>query len=77
MARVGLMLYTVREDCDRDLEGTLREVAEIGYEGVELFDLHGHAPEQVRAWLDELGLAVCGRHISLDALDGGDRKSVV
>ena len=71
MARVGLMLYTVREDCDRDLEGTLREVAAIGYEGVELFDLHGHAPEQVRSWLDELGLAVCGRHIALAALLNG------
>src|SRR5262249_47266142 len=71
MARVGLMLYSVREDCDRDLEGTLREVAAMGYEGVELYDLHGHAPEQVRSWLDELGLAVCGRHISLAALEGG------
>ena len=71
MARVGLMLYTVREDCDRDLEGTLREVAAMGYEGVELHDLHGHTSEQVRDWLDELGLTVCGRHISLSALDGG------
>jgi len=71
MARVGLMLYTVREDCDRDLEATLREVAAMGYEGVELYDLHGHPPERVRDWLDELGLAVCGRHIAMDALDGG------
>jgi len=71
MARVGLMLYTVREECNRDLEGTLREVAAIGYEGVELYDLHGHSPERVRSWLDELGLAACGRHIALAALDGG------
>jgi sugar phosphate isomerase/epimerase len=71
MTRVGLMLYTVREDCDRDLEGTLGEVAAIGYEGVELFGLHGHTPEQVRRMLDTLGLAACGRHIPLGALDGG------
>src|SRR5438477_1619335 len=69
MARVGLMLYTVREDCARDLERTLRAVAGASYEGVELFDLHGHEPEAVRGWLDELGLAVAGRHAALDVLE--------
>jgi sugar phosphate isomerase/epimerase len=71
MAQVGLMLYTVRDECARDLEATLREVAAIGYEGVELHDLHGHSPEQVRLWLDELDLVVCARHVGLGALDGG------
>lgn len=68
-SRVGLMLYTVRADCARDFEGTLRAVREIGYEGVELFDLHGHDPDDVRALLDELELAVCGRHASLEAIE--------
>ncbi len=63
------MLYTVRDDCARDFRGTLREVAGMGYEGVELFDLHGHPSEEVRRWLDELGLAVCGRHVSATALE--------
>src|SRR5262249_45323208 len=69
MARVGLMLYTVRDECARDFEGTLRAVAELGYEGVELFDLHGHDPAELRGWLDELGLPVCGRHASLEAIE--------
>ena len=50
MASVGLMLYTVREDCARDFEGTLRAVASLGYEGVELFDLHGHEAAEVRGY---------------------------
>ena len=65
------MLYTVRDECARDLEGTLRAVAALGYEGVELFSLHGHEPGAVRRWLDELGLPVAGRHASLDALESG------
>ena len=65
------MLYTVREDCARDFESTLREVASIGYEGVELFDLHGCEPAQVAAWLDDAGLVACGRHTSLDGLERG------
>jgi sugar phosphate isomerase/epimerase len=68
-ARLGLMLYTLRGECARDLEGTLRAVREIGYEGVELFDLHGHDPHDVRALLDELGLVVCGRHAGLEAIE--------
>lgn len=68
-ANVGLMLYTVRDECARDLEGVLRTVAVIGYDGVELFDLHGHEPELVRGWLDELGLVAVGRHAGLDALE--------
>ena len=69
MARVGLMLYTVREDCARDFEGTLRAVASFGYDGVELFDLHGHEPDQVAAWLADTGLVAVGRHASLDAIE--------
>src|SRR6266516_304593 len=69
VARVGLMLYTVRDDCARDFEGTLRAVAELGYEGVELFDLHGHDAARLRGWLDEHGLPACARHARLDALE--------
>jgi sugar phosphate isomerase/epimerase len=63
------MLYSLRGDCGRDFEGTLRGVREVGYEGVELIDLHGHDPHDVRALLDELGLAVCGRHASLERIE--------
>ena len=69
MARIGLQLYTVRAECDRDLEGTLRRVGEIGYDGVELFRLHGHDPGQVRRWLDDAGLVAIGRHAGLDVLE--------
>ncbi len=67
--RIGLMLWTVREDCARAFEPTLREVAAIGYEGVELFDLHGHEPDEVAAWLAAAGLVACGRHARLEAIE--------
>jgi sugar phosphate isomerase/epimerase len=64
------MLYTVREECARDLEGTVREVGRLGYDGVEFWQLHGHEPAYVRGWLDEAGLVAVGRHASLEALEG-------
>jgi len=64
---VGLQLFSVREQCERDLEATLQFVAELGYDGVELASLHGHTASDLRTLLDELGLAVAGRHVGLDA----------
>jgi sugar phosphate isomerase/epimerase len=69
MTRVGLQLWTVRADCERDLEGTLRSVGGMGFDGVELFGLHGHEAGQVRAWLDDAGLAAAGRHAGLAELE--------
>ena len=62
MSRIALMLYSVRKAAAEDFEATLRQVAALGFEGVELFDLHGHDPEVVAGWLQELGLVAVGRH---------------
>ncbi len=69
MARVGLMLYSVRQAAAADFEATLREVGAMGFEGVELFDLHGHRPEDVAFWLAESGLVACARHAQLEAIE--------
>ena len=41
----------------------------MGYEGVEFSDLHGHEPETVAGWLEELGIVACGRHAGLDVIE--------
>ena len=69
MARVALQLYTIREECERDLEGTLQRIGAQGYDGVELFQLHGEEPGTVRGWLDDAGLVAAGRHAGLAALE--------
>jgi sugar phosphate isomerase/epimerase len=69
VSRIGLQLYTVRDAAAADLAGALRAATELGFQGVELHDLHGHAPDEVRAMLDAHGLAVCGRHVGLEAAE--------
>jgi sugar phosphate isomerase/epimerase len=69
VAKIALQLYTIRDECDRDLAAAIRRVGALGYDGVELFQLHGHAPEQVRGWLDDAGLEVAGRHAGLDTFE--------
>ena len=69
VAHIGLQLWTIRDECDRDLEGALRRLGVQGYDGVELFQLHGHDAKQVRAWLDDAGLVAAGRHARLELLE--------
>jgi len=67
--RVGLALYSVRDECERDFRGVLRSVAEMGYAGVEFTDLHGFEAHSVRALLEGVGLEACGRHTSLEIIE--------
>ena len=62
MARIpiGLELYSVRQDLDRDPRGTLKAVAEMGYEGVEFAGPPKLSGEELRKLLDEFGLVCCG-----------------
>jgi sugar phosphate isomerase/epimerase len=64
MARIpiGLELFSVREDFERDPRGTLRAVAAMGYEGVEFAGPPALPAAEVRAALDDLGLQCCGWH---------------
>jgi len=71
VTRIAVQLYTLRDECDRDLEGALRRLGAMGYDGVELFQLHGHSPAQVREWLDENGLVAAGRHVRVEAVETG------
>jgi sugar phosphate isomerase/epimerase len=68
---IGLQLYSIRDDCKRDLRGTLAAVAQMGYEGVEFHSLYGHTAQDVRKMLDDLRLACCGSHTGLATLHGG------
>ncbi|MDB6023351.1 MAG: Inosose dehydratase [Pedosphaera sp.] len=67
---VGLQLYSVRKECAKDLDGTLAEVAKIGYQGVEFAGYYGREAKQLRKLLADTGLKCCGTHISLETLQG-------
>ncbi len=68
MARVpiALELYSVREDLKKDVRGTLKAVAEMGYEGVEFAGYPQNTAEELRAILDEVGLVCCSWHTPID-----------
>lgn len=68
VARIGLQLYTVGDQLRTGLDGTLENVARIGYKVVEFAGYGDRTPEQVRATLDRLGMIAPSTHIGLAAL---------
>ncbi|MEX2389417.1 MAG: sugar phosphate isomerase/epimerase [Phycisphaeraceae bacterium] len=65
---IALQLYTIRDAMKADFEGALKQVADMGYQYVELAGLAGRTPEQAKAVLDELGLKAIASHEGIDRL---------
>jgi sugar phosphate isomerase/epimerase len=61
--QIGLQLYTVRDLLEKDFEGTLEQIAQVGYKNMEFAGYYNRTPEQVRAILDRLKLASPSSHI--------------
>lgn len=72
LKRIGIQLYTLRDDAKQNLEGTLAAIAAAGYKEVELLSSmknFGRPPAQLRETLDSLGLRAPSTHIGADAFD--------
>ncbi|WAH38350.1 sugar phosphate isomerase/epimerase family protein [Alicyclobacillus dauci] len=69
MPNIAVQLYTVREVMERDFIGTLRKVAEVGYEAVEFYTYGGLSPLALRKVVDDLGIKPLSSHISLTRLE--------
>ncbi len=63
---IGLELYSVREALKQDLEGTVRAVAQIGYQCVEFyspyFDWTEQQAKSMRKLMDDLGMRCYSTH---------------
>jgi sugar phosphate isomerase/epimerase len=67
---IGVQLYSVRKDCEKDLPGTLKALKGFGYEAVEFAGYYGRTAADMRTLLDDHGLKCCGTHTDLDTLEG-------
>lgn len=77
LRRVGIQLYTLRDDARRDLERTLADIAAAGYDDVELLGSMGNfgaPPARVRAMLDRLNLRAPSSHVSAALFDDLSRQ---
>jgi hypothetical protein len=60
-------VYILRAEARKNLAGTLRCLAEIGYEGVEMTGFFGAASGALRTMLELAPIEALGDHMPLDA----------
>lgn len=65
---IGLQLYSVREMLAKDYEGTLKQLASLGYQEVEAAGYFDHSPEQVKNAMSAAGLRCVSAHYPYSSL---------
>jgi sugar phosphate isomerase/epimerase len=69
---IGLELYIVQKEIAADLDGTLAQIAKIGYKTVEISSFYGHTPAKLRAAFDRHGLICRSMHAQGQPARSGD-----
>lgn len=69
LSRIGLQLYTVRNEMEKDFEGTIAKVAATGYSEVEFAGYFKKTPAEVKAILERNHLSAPSAHIGALAPD--------
>ena len=68
---VGVQLYTVRDEAEKNLPRLLQEIRAIGYNYVETYwNVYTHPAKELRRMILDAGLGVPSGHFDYDGLDG-------
>ena len=73
---VGIQLYGLRNTMANDFEGTLKAVADMGYEYVEFAGYYGKSSEEIKNTLDKYGLKCVSVHQRLDFFNDDPQGAV-
>ena len=73
---IGLQIYTVRDAAAKDLPGTLRAIADIGYREIELAGIPATSATDLRKILNDLGLTAPSMHASMADLQTGLQERI-
>jgi sugar phosphate isomerase/epimerase len=66
---LGVQLYTVRTEMEKDFAGSIARVASVGYKEVEFAGYFNHTPQQVKEILIKNGLTAPSCHVSYDVVE--------
>ena len=64
--KVGIQLYSLRDELAKDMDGTLKRVKDMGYDYVEFAGFYDKSADEIKGLLDKYGLVAVSIHQSLD-----------
>ena len=76
LSKIGLELYTVRRELEKDFAGTLEKVAALGYLEVEFAGYFNHTPQEVKNILARYQLSAPSAHITTAAVRGNLQEAI-
>ena len=62
---ISVQLYSVREAAAQDFPAVLKQIADIGYVGVEFAGFHNMDLKELKSIVDDLGLQVSSAHMPM------------
>jgi len=73
--RIGIQLYSVKDELPKDFEGTLKKLSAMGYSMVEAYGFEGdkfvgHTMKEVSMIVKDMGMTLSGSHINTDIVSG-------
>jgi len=80
---IGVQLWSVRDQLNKDFKGTLKSIADMGFTTIEVFGRFGRNEEfkdnpiALKKYLDQLGLVVSGAHVSFDDISKENLKDTI
>lgn len=77
MGKIGLQLYSVRSAAEKDFLGTVRRVADMGYDGIQFAGFFDTPAKELKKVLDEKGIVAAGSHVAIDQLKGDKLKETL
>ena len=77
--KIGVQLYSVRDDCAKNYDAALEQIGKMGFEGVEFAGYYGYAekPAELRKKIDDCGLKGFSTHIATAKLRGDELKKTI
>ena len=77
--RISVQLYSVRDDCAKDFDAALAQLAKMGFAGVEFAGYHNYSgkAKELRQKLDDLNLVAAGTHIGTGSFRGDELKRTI
>lgn len=74
---IAIQLYSVRDDMEKDFEGTLKAVKALGYDGVEFAGLFGKPAAEIKALCAKYDLIPVSAHVPfVDMMEDPDLLKV-
>lgn len=61
----SIQMYSVRDITEKNMEGALKALAEMGYKYVEFAGFFGHSAQEIAQMLDKYGLKCSGTHTGI------------